>query len=207
KRYHAAVARPNVVYGQLPLRASDIPGLIAQANTRPPDPLAVDLVYAEVESNALSILKHNLPYLEAKDEAFRAEWLSLAKSMFGNLLLDELTKSVQQADLTPKPGIFAGRFYEDVCVDVEGTLVDKNGKLQPEVVNLVIQLAETYPITLWTGGNVANAERQIRELGISRKITAKQLMRGATVSMVIDDMPQAEFDSEYGVLYTHYKRI
>jgi hypothetical protein len=104
-------------------------------------------------------------------------------------------------------GPFAGRTFPDVCVDVEGTILDPEGQVRSDVLALAQEKASGGPITVWTGGDVQSLSKQLWRAGILYKVVSKQAMRGASVRIAIDDQAEVDFNKAYGVGCEEYVQV
>ena len=206
--WFAAMGHPNVVF-LLPFAGSEeIKKAIEEANSgsRPADPLAVALYGVDQMNTELRVLHHDLLGAE-RDGDRMAAWLERAKAVFGDKSQEELIALTKESATTDAPGPLAGQMFTDVCVDVEGTLLNADGQLRADVLALAEEKANGGPITVWTGGDVYKLTAQIRAAGVAYKITSKQAMRGATVRVVIDDQPELAFRNNHGINYGEYVQL
>lgn len=193
--WHAALGYPNVSFALLPITAEELKPLLVTSE-RCPDPLAIRLVEVESRGNSMGVLNHDLG--RALKGNGREDWMRRARVLLGNHSDDELIRMVQENE-RPKVGPFSGQVFPDVCVDVEGTLLDEARNLREATVQKVTQLAQGRPVTVWTGGDVAEIGRLIRERGIEWKLASKYSLAGARVHAIIDDLPADQFTSDYNV--------
>jgi len=209
-RWHAALGYPNVLFKKLPDGLVEIIAGINEATKqeRTPDPLAIALLGAKVFAQEMSILNHDLWSAERSPEKM-VLWLERARKQLGNKTQEECIAIVKQPRKEEDtPGQFAGQVFHDVCVDVEGTLFTEDCIFRPSVLAFAELFAMNgRPITIWTGGDLSNAKELLRKADIPYKLAAKQLFRGATVGIVIDDMPAEAFYNEYGINYGEYRQV
>lgn len=215
--FHVAMSYQNVEFVRQPVSQTMLGerlSVMKAGRTRPADPLARMLLTVPlVDNERLSVIRHGMNHAlrDGGDAAERydPEWMPPAKAIFGDQLSrDELVKAVQSAtEDNYREGYFAGQEFPDVCVDIEGTLLNSDLSLRADVLELVNRLAADRPITVWTGGRVEALTRAVRNHRIAYKILPKALFAGAKVAMVIDDLPQAEFDAQYRVRYSEYHRV
>jgi hypothetical protein len=129
-------------------------------------------------------------------------WLERARKQLGNKTQEECIAIVKQPRKPEDTASqFAGRVFPDICLDVEGTLFTDEGVLREDILNLAQSQAavEKRPITIWTGGDIEKIRPMVRKAGIAYKLVHKQVLRGATVGHVIDDMAQDEFSNTYQI--------
>lgn len=210
-QWFAAMGYANVAFCRLPAQASDISSAIEsiRSGKRQADPLAIALLGATKTKTTISSLRHDVTYALRDTEAM-TRWENNARTIFGDKEQPELLSLVQAADVSDwdlEKGQFEGQSFPDVCIDVEGTILDSNGNIRHEVLALAQQKAGSGPITVWTGGDIENLSKQLRKAGIFWKIVSKQTMRGASVRVIIDDQPEDSFKSNYGVEYQEYIQI
>lgn len=197
--WHALLGYPHVSFYRLPFPAyEEMKEVVEKAlagSGRPADPLAILLLKAESRGNSMGILRHDLKYV---DDHRRGAWLQRARLSLGDYPEEELIRMVQN-DVPPTLGPLAGQEFPDVCVDVEGTLLDANGNLRQEVVQKVLELSTDRPVTIWTGGETVELGKKLREHRLPWKLASKQTLRGAKVHAIIDDLAQPEFTQTYNV--------
>ncbi len=208
-RWHAALGYPNVVFRRLPEAIDEIAGTMNEAigHGRPADPLAIAALTAKAVDDTARNLEHFLGY--AKDDPERmAQWLDRARSQFGGKTDDEIiTILAQVRQMGTVPGQFAGQVFPDTCVDVEGTLFGSDGAFRPNVLEDAVRQANGNPITVWTGGDVKAARKMLLEVKVPYKLLPKQMLAGATVKNVFDDLAEEEFRERYNVRYERYIRV
>jgi len=88
---------------------------------------------------------------------------------------------------------------EGVFTDFDDTLILKDGTLNEKVVNMLKEFAAAgKKVTIWTGGDPAEAAKKLEKLGDNEDVTflkglklvSKYDFAGATAEIVIDDMAQ-----------------
>ncbi len=193
--WHAALGYTNVSFALMLISAAELESLLTTGK-RCPDPLAIRLLEVESRVNSMGVLNHDLD--RALKGSGREEWMRRARILLGNHTEEELIRMVQQGE-RPKAGPLAGQVFPDVCVDVEGTLLDEARNLREDVIQKVTELANGRPVTVWTGGDVAEIGKLIRERRIEWKLASKYSLAGARVHAIIDDLPTAQFAQEYNV--------
>ena len=206
--WHALMGYPHVAFARHPVEPTVLAQAITEAKNgsmRPADPLAIHLLELKAHNDVLQVLRHNLHYAEMSQESMEA-WLRSARQHLGNLSEQELVVLVKDTT-QPKLGPFAEQNFQDVCVDIEGTLVDKQKKLRVDVVDKVRELSQGRPVTVWTGGNMKELDAIIRKQGLDWKLTSKNLLHGAKVHAIVDDLDQDEFNRTYGVACDTYVQI
>jgi hypothetical protein len=208
-RWHAALGYPNVVFRRLPEGLDDLVGAYEEAagKNRPADPLAIALLGTQMEQLEVQMLHHNLDSALRRPEQM-VDWLERARKQFGNKTEDELVETVRRENEKNKAaGKFSGETFPDTCIDVEGTLFGKDGHFRPAVLADAVAQANGNPITIWTAGDLLVMRNALRTSGVPYKLIPKQLLAGATVGTVVDDLPEAEFRERYGVNYDRYVQV
>ena len=211
-RWHAALGYPNVVFRRLPEGLEGIAAALEEATEkkRPADPLAIALLTAKTVERETGILQHDLYHVEKVGGERMARWEERARKLFGDKSQAELIEAVKQShEGLRTDGQFAGQVFPDVCIDVEGTLFVGDGAFRESTLARARERAslESRPITVWTGGDMETARKMIRAAGIPYKLVSKQILRGAAVGVVFDDMPREAFSKEYGVSCTDYEQV
>lgn len=208
-RWHLAMAYPNVEFVRLPFSLKSMKEIMAQfeGERRPFDQLAIRLAGIKRDMNKVGTLEHNLHHaINGGPEAMEA-WEKQARAIFGEeLSLDEVIERIKKKDPTSLEGELAGEEFADLCVDVEDTLV-QDGVINAELVERMKVASKERPITIWTGGDMKQIEKLLRDAGISFKLASKHWLRGAKVAKAIDNMPQAEFLETYGIEAGEYEQI
>lgn len=210
-QWFAAMGHANIAFCRLPVQAADVSTAIKdiQSSNHKPDPLAIALLSATQAKSTIASLRHDITYALRDTEAMQ-RWEENARKIFGDKDQVELLSLVQAANVSDwdlEKGQFEGWAFPDVCVDVEGTILDSNGNIRHEVLTLAQEKAGGRPITVWTGGDVESLSKQLRKAGIFWKIISKQTMRGASVQVVIDDQSEDIFRSTYRVEYQEYIQV
>ncbi|MFA5927530.1 MAG: hypothetical protein WCT32_03885 [Patescibacteria group bacterium] len=212
KRYHALRSYSNVHFARLPLSLVDMKAILlgeVENETRPSDPLALRLMEVPNAETAVGALQHDLRYALAQGGDKMVAWERLARLVFGDLPQEELIRLTQmeRAEANKRITPLAGEEFPDLCIDIEGTLLDENGELNPDVVALIEERSGEQPITIWTGSDVKALRTKIRQKGLKWKVVSKYQLRGAKVAGAVDDLPYEEFVSEYGVEVGEYNQL
>jgi hypothetical protein len=103
------------------------------------------------------------------------------------------------------PGVFC---------DLEGTLI-KRGHLNFDVLEKLnnYELRNNKRITLWTGGDTREYEEILDKIGLNKKklsnwpIKSKTAFMGKTVEIAIDDLPEEEIETSYGIRAKKFIRV
>lgn len=83
--------------------------------------------------------------------------------------------------------------YDDVVVDIGGTLIEK-GEIRTEVLQIVKNIADNNrPVTICTGGDIDEYSPILRNFGINWKIISRRSINNITVKTIIDDLSQEVF--------------
>jgi len=105
-----------------------------------------------------------------------------------------------------------------VFVDIEGTLL-KDDKINLPIVEMMIEYSKTRPVSIWTGGSrkdltnkissgLENAFNQFNSRVNNRiPIINKQMFEGYEPELVIDDLPQEQFEQDYKMKPKQYVKI
>ncbi len=209
QEWFAVMGYPNVMFRRLPATLEDVVSAVEEVKvgSRQPDPLAIALLGVDQTNTTIRVLHHDL--LSAERDAERMiRWVERAQAVFGDKPEAELVSLAKVAGKAGGlPSALAGQGFPDVCVDVEGTLLTSDGQIRSEVLALAEEKANGGPITVWTGGNIYDLTKQLRDAGVLHKIASKHTMKGATVRVVIDDQPEDAFKSDYGVSYGEYIQV
>lgn len=208
--FHAVLNRPNVIFVRLPFSGEQLSQILEKKNDRLHDQLALDILETVEYENAISRLKHDLPHFLAGrlDEKRQQEFKNQAIATFGDLPENELIEKINAASVEKTDSGLAGNSYPDLCVDIEGTLLDENNKLRLEVLELIEEMKKERPITVWTGGDrKALATRVHLQRGLPYKVVSKHALQGAKVAIAIDDLTKEEFEQLYGVKVDKYINI
>ncbi|MFA6588356.1 MAG: hypothetical protein WCT08_04780 [Patescibacteria group bacterium] len=100
--------------------------------------------------------------------------------------LTDLTENYQAAETADETEVLPGYF-----VDIEGTLLLRNGSLNKKLLDLINSKADHgEQVTLFSGGSVENLSEKLRELGVPEKflpVVSKLDYKGKTLEHVIDD--------------------
>lgn len=206
-RFVALMGRKNVAYVRSPLTPDEVISAYAelQRSGKTDDELAQDLLRLEEVDRGVARLRHDLGRAEENPTAMTA-WLELARNLGFTGTQDEIVSTVHGWQ-PQNSGLFEGRFFEGVFVDVQGTLLASDGTLNGEVVKQTEELAAGRPITVWTDADLKAIVPQLRKLGIEWKIISKFEMAGAEVDEVIDDLTPEEFEQQYRIQFRRYHKI
>lgn len=212
--WFAVMGYPNVEFCRLPATPLEVSSAIVkiQSCDRFTDPLAIALLGVKQIKNLVGQLRHDISYALRSAEAME-QWVNNARQLFGEaktqtelLALAEVAEAAKW-DTQLQENQLAGQVFTDVCVDVEGTLLDAEGNLRESVIAFVLEKANGGPITVWTGGDVELLTSKLRSVGVYWKIVSKHAMRNATVRVIIDDQPEVVFVNEYGIACQEYIQV
>lgn len=168
------------------------------------DPLAVALAEKMPKGNmALTTVKHSYKYANDGEEQHQ-RWRAEASGLFGDLPEEELVRLTLETETESFPVLFEGMHFPDFFVDVEGTLL-VDGQLNQDVARRIKEEeAAGSPITIWTGGDAISFGQQLWGMKLPWKVVSKYYLRGTTVRLAIDDLPQPEFEKEFGIKVEEY---
>lgn len=225
-RFQAAMGYPNVSYCEMTTLTYDVEAKVAEAigGKRPKDELAIELANAKMEQSMVARLKHDLNNVRRPGSGPEAKtkWLADAISHYGQdmankilhavgappvaddeAVFEDLAYRVDNADKAKVESKFVGKELPGIFVDVEGTLLIKDGKGN-EVVNMALveklqERAQTVPITVWTDTKIDYIKRPLREAGVLWKIVPKEYFKGCFPEEVVDDLSEVEFVAKYEI--------
>lgn len=208
--WHAGMAFPNVYFVRLPFAFSEIEAIVEKAKdgeSRPFDPLAIRLLDINKSVNEIATLEHIMNRAIETGGGVLKDWEEKARKIFGDeMSLDEIIERVRHKNGESLSGQMVGEEYPDLCVDIEGTLIQK-GEINKDLLQKMAEESKTRPITIWTGGNIESYKKILRDAGIAYKLVSKYWMRGAKIAKAIDDMPKESFEQIYGVEVEEYIQI
>lgn len=218
RRFHLAMSYGNVRYDELPMGLEDIEQLVADAVAgklvRPTNRL-VQRVFSlpDMQDVELATIRHDLHHAqnapEGSDrrEEMDARWLPKAQRLFGALGREALIMAIEAVGQTKTDyAPLAGEKFDTVCCDIEGTLF-REGAVNQALLAELNELATKRPVVLWTGGDLKAIDNELRRLHIALPLIPKQLARGVSVAVAIDDLPEAEFVDIYGINVGEYRRV
>ena len=162
---------------------------------------AIIAASTEIKQKTLRVLQHDLKdYVIAEKGEKYAKIIADARKLFG--FNPEMSDTeVEQFILASKgnvPEVMHGNI-EGVFTDFDDTLILKDGTLNEKVVNMLKEFAAAgKKVTIWTGGDPAEAAKKLEKLGDNEDVTflkglklvSKYDFAGATAEIVIDDMAQ-----------------
>jgi hypothetical protein len=211
--FHAALSAEGVQFVELPLSLEGIREVFATA--QPAGPVRDQTAQALIECMGLRPgsldggLKHDLKY--ARQGRNTEEWRQKAVRRFGDLPLEELYKLVEETPAgDPSFAPLRGQSFQDIFVDVEGTLLYQNGVLNQALIeqNTARAEAEGRYVTVWTGaGEIEKLAMALGRLGIPWKVASKYWFAGANVAIAYDDLSREDFDRTYGVGVDTYIQV
>ena len=207
-RYQAAMGYPHVSHYVMPQAKSIIQFVKEMLDEkRPHDSVAVKLANFSWKDDPTSTLRHDLNYvLQGYSNHSQESWERLARQVFGNHTFEELAAKTKAATGQERIRYFEGETLPGAYFDIEGTLF-QDGKLNPQMVEIVKEKAKTVPVTIWTGGDPKEYRQQIRQAGIYAKILPKQIFYGATVKEAYDDLSAEKLMEEYGIKVENFHQV
>lgn len=130
-------------------------------------------------------IKGTIEEVREQLEKLRGNSVGLAKEVIGEELL---------------PGIFC---------DVEGTLIsDDRATVNADLVSILADEAKKRPVTLWTGGDIREAEKLLTKHGVKDyPLVSKDVFRGCQVETVYDDLSPDEFLHQYDIRAKTYIKV
>lgn len=205
-RWQAAMGYPNIVftdaigiYQSLPLKLKE-----AKEAKRPKDELAIELAGKKFVQDELGILVHDLHHVRTGNKE-QAPWIERARKLFGDLPFEELAAKAEAGE-KPQGSSFEGRYLEGVFCDIEGTLI-QNGQVNQELKAELEAKAQEKPITIWTDGDIKEANRVLRPAGITWKVVPKSEFAGARVAEAYDDLSPEEFREKTNIEVLNYHQV
>ena len=230
--WHAALASPNVVFIRLPFQG---PELIDKENEaknsdRPFDQLAIDLLDVSKIDQLAKTLHHDLGNAIRNNDLLKLNELKakiaevyqsnqkanmtqeqIAKTIdVGNYDLEEVMAMLEEIIGNSGPSSeLAGKYYPDLFIDVENTLIQPDGQPNQKVLDLIkrVEAEKQQPITIWTGGDTKECRKILRGLGLNFKLMSKHQARGMEVETAVDDLPEDELSKQYGVKIKNYIKV
>ncbi|MCX6808270.1 MAG: hypothetical protein NTW50_01200 [Candidatus Berkelbacteria bacterium] len=212
-RWHAAMASPNVIFVRLPFLGQELITKVAEAksNERPLDQLALDLLDLTTEISRAKTINHDLQNaLRTGDEDKAETLLAAATELFGDQDREMLIHTVARAAFSEVVGKqFEGKYYPDLCIDLEGTLIGADGEPNQQVLDLIKLSTDLRrrPVTIWTGSELKQARQILNKLGLTCKLMSKNNTAGIEVETMIDDLSADEIESRYGIKARNYINI
>lgn len=206
-RFVALMGYKNVGYIRAPFRIQEVREMYQQLKdgTKPEDRLAQELFRVEMVDRGVATLKHDHKYAMTNPERMEG-WLAKAHGLGFEGTDDEVVSAVFAWE-RKTAGQFVGQFFEGVFVDVYGTLLKADETLNEAVKEKVIELAAGKSITIWTDSDLRIIATKLRSLGLGWKLVSKFDFQWAEVEIAIDDLPQAEFEQQFGVKVRQYHQV
>ena len=198
------LARPRCVYVKLPCKLEDLKEAIKEAKSEPRKQMAVALEKAtelEETKRQVGYIKHLSCYREGDAEKVR----NLAEEKLGWVgtgeeIMKRLAEFRSEREMAK---YFSGTTIPGVFCDVEGTLLDWNGNLNQEVVAMLEKYeAEGKAVSLWSGGDPKEILQKLKD--IKWPFLSKYDFEGCVMETVIDDVPSAKLQKDYGIQAKQY---
>lgn len=218
-RYHRALTYPNVRYARSPVSVETMATLLTEMHdgtwTRPPDLLTRRvLALPQMQGSVLSTIRHDLGHAQRqptgspRQQEFDDRWMPKARELFGDLDRAALIAAIQReerGDTHAAP--LAGRLFDNLCCDVEGTLIRSDGSINAMLLTVLREEAQRRPVVLCTGGDRTAIDPILRRAGIELPLLPWSALRGATVEIVFNDESPEAFVAKHGIHYTEYRQI
>ncbi len=99
----------------------------------------------------------------------------------------------------------SGSIIPGVFCDMDGTLFI-NSEPNRDVLQKLEEYAKTKPVSLWTGGDIKEAEKLLRKEKITYPLLSKYDFEGCRIEIAIDDYSQDQFEREYRITAEEYIR-
>jgi hypothetical protein len=121
-------------------------------------------------------------------------------------------ENLRESEIGSVAKLAGDMIFPGVFCDIENTLIidqpNAGSVVNKEVFEKLKEFSKTLPITLWTGGDLRNAERYLMTNGINQwPLVSKYDFAGAKVEIVIDDLFKKEFQERYNISYKEYIRV
>ncbi len=206
-RFVAAVGKKNVRYIKEPFCREDVHVLYAsiKKENKTEDTLAFEILAIQKLEQAISVLRHELGHVQ-HDSKKMLVWLSKARELGFKGNKTTVIRAVNDWKRSTK-GVFNGKYFPGVFIDVQGTLLNSDGTLNQAILTKARKWAVNRPITIWTDGDLQDLTPCLRALGIEWKIVSKFDFAGAEVEEVIDDFTAKEFLATYNIVARQYTQV
>lgn len=198
--FQSLIGKGRVGFIQLPFTIAEFKTLYQQLLRKQVNAVAVELGRLDNRDKVMAQLRHDLPKVLGIDATKVAHLITSAREKAGLTGTDEeILQQIQKYERLPTKGCFANRYWPGVFCDIEGTLL-VGGKINQKTFEILEKFAnEGKPVTLWTGGNLELARKQLLQNGIIWKLVSKYDFEKAYVEIVIDDEPQNKFEEKYQI--------
>lgn len=191
----------NVGYIRAPFLLEDLRKICAYitSGTKIEDVVAQALGAEDRKERLMSRLVHDEKYIDGRGQQYKETWFELARGIGFGGTDEEVRTSVLNWKRQTK-GRFAGQYFPGVFIDIYGTLLNTDGSLNQVVKDKVeADLADKYPITLWTDSDLKETAKILTQLGVSWKLVSKFDFAGAEVEIAFDDLSPLEFEQQYQI--------
>lgn len=211
KRFRRAMSNPDIHFLRFPVALAQIPDYLKLPAFRNP---ALEIAAeGEEKTDLLKTLRHE--YGHGQEEAVKA--MQRARAELGLTGTDEELATILQGANTgfelPKTSIGT---LPGVFCDIERTLW-KNREISQSIVERLLDYALSYPVTLWTGGDVKKISEEtgpeferfvegyakqkgiMTNLHLRTPILSKYTFSHSNPEIVLDDLKEKEFVRMYRI--------
>lgn len=195
--------KKNGAYFRIPFQLAEIIAMIykIQEGKKIENTAAMMVSGKKSKDRLISVFLHDIKPEGCGD--FHERSLKIVEKEFG---ISGTTKEVRakleelQSQYSNSKDIFvATQTIPGVFCDVDDTLIVNNA-INQKILEKLQKYAEAKAITLWTGGDLQEAEKVLDNLGITEyPLLSKYDFEGYQVEIAIDDLPQSEFEEKYKI--------
>jgi len=211
-KFHALMAKKGVAFMQLPFT----PRMIVEkykeltGDKKEEDLLAIEINRINQFEIRISTIRHDFGRYFNENSDYAKQMTSKAVTQAYEIGLtgtdEEIIDKIINFQHQPKNSVLAGKYFPGIFCDVEGTLL-KDNIVNQTTYDLLKNLSEKKPITLWTGGDIENLGKILAQNGITWKLVSKYDLTGAEVETAYDDEDYYIFFEKYGVKVQNFNKI
>ena len=100
------------------------------------------------------------------------------------------------------------RRLNGVYCDLAGTLFKiGTGEVDENILAILKEYSKTQNVTLWTGGDLDDAQKDLDSAKIDFPLVSKYRHEGDNAEIVIDDLPQSDFEKRYKICSREYIQV
>lgn len=211
-KFRALMAQRRTGFLQLPFLATDLEAKYKELlwDDKEVDTLAIEINSMETFENEMGIILHCSQSFFGDNSAYAKERIAQAVSEARKIGVtgtdEEVAMQIKNFKRKPKKSVFAGRYFEGIFCDVEGTLLIY-GKVNEKMLKILQENEGKRPITLWTGGDLKKIQEILFENGITWKLVSKNNFTGAEVETAYDDETFSEFFEMYQIRAKEFIKV